>query len=48
MYKRQCGDIDAPQDHGQDAVQVVAGFPGGAKQELEGADLKNGGQAVCK
>ena len=45
---RACGDIDAPQDHGQDAVQVVAGFPGGAKQELEGADLKNGGQAVCK
>lgn len=45
---RACGDIDAPQDHGQDAVQVVAGFPGSAKQELEGTDLKNGGQAVCK
>lgn len=41
-------DVDAAQDHRQDAEDVVAGLPCRAQQELERADLEQGGHTVGK
>ena len=41
-------DVDAAQDHRQDAEDIVAGLPGGAQQELERADLEQSRHAVRK
>ena len=40
------GDVDAAEDHGQDAVDVVGGFPVGTQQEVQRPDLEDGGHAV--
>ena len=41
-------DIDAAQNHRQDAENVVAGLPCRAEQELHRPDLEQGRHAVCK
>ena len=41
-------DIDAAQDHGENPVLFGAGTPIGTQQELQGADLSDGRQAVGK
>ena len=41
-------NVQAAQDHRQDAEDVVAGLPCRAQQEFERADLEQGGHAVGK
>ena len=41
-------DVDAAQDHRQDAEDIVAWLPSGAQQELERADFEQSRHAVCK
>ena len=45
---RARGDVDAADDHRQDAVNVIARPPGRAGEEVEKTDLLHGGQAVGK
>ena len=45
-HQRTGGDVAGAKNHGQDAVDVIAGFPALAQQELQRADLADGRQAV--
>ena len=47
-HQRAGGDIDGAENHRQNAVDVVSGFPGRTKQEAERSDLRNGRQTVGK
>ena len=43
---RACGDVDAAEDHRQNAVNVVARLPLRAREEVQQADLLHGRNAV--
>src|SRR5699024_7947213 len=42
------GDVNAADNHGEDAVVVGVRPPVGTQQKLKGADFGNGRQAVCE
>lgn len=46
--QRSGSDIDTAQNHREDAIDIVGGFPGGTQQEIERTDLRNGGKSIRK
>ena len=46
--QRAGGDVDGAEDHRQNAVDVVAGPPGGAAEEVKQADLAQSRYGVAK